>query len=245
MTFDRQGLILASRYAFAPNSLHYCGPERQIDMLGYVQSAEADGGLAGLLNRFETLYPYLVLIASANHIKDPFDRRVVEAYWLGNTLLRRVKTTAFANHLTDTLELKKKVPKGKFTPMMDAIVSGVPQHNFHVMNIFFRTGHHAVPHTISTMDNCRISWGRVAGMIKDKKNENRYIVETQPLIYANNKLILGVTETKVVTSIAVVLKTGDWVSIHWGYVCDILSPRQLILLKKYTALAIATAVRVI
>jgi hydrogenase maturation factor len=209
-------------------------------MLEYVRSAEADGGLAGLLNRFETLYPYLVLIASANHIKDPFDRRVVEAYWLGNTLLRRVKTTAFVNHLTDTLELKKKVPKGKFTPMMDAIVSGVPQHNFHVMNIFFRTGHHAVPQTISTMDNCRISWGRVIGM-----THPQYLVETQSLMYQDKRLQLGKREKKVVVSMSVTPKTGDWVSIHWGYVCDILSWRQLTLLKKYTTLALATAVRVI
>jgi hypothetical protein len=239
MTFDRQGLILCSRYAFGPNSLHYCGPERQNDIRAYVQSIEADKGLVELLHRFETLYPYLVLIASANRLKDPFDRRVVEAYWLGNSLLRRVHSTDWVNHLTDTLELKKKVSKKKFTPMMDAVVKGVPQHNFHVMNIFLRTGHAGVPHTILTMDHCRISWGKVVSTGK------HYIVETQPLVYAGGKLTLGNPEKKVVISIAVKPKVGDWVSIHWGYVCAVLSPRELVLLKRYTALAIATAMRTI
>jgi len=239
MTFDRQGLILAARYAFGPNSFHYCGPERQHDIFGYVQSEEADTGLVELLNRFETLYPYLVLIASENHIKDPFDRRVVEAYWLGNALLGHVKTTSFANHVADTLDLRKKVNKKKFFPMMDTVINGVPQHNFHVMNIFIRTGHHAAPHTISTMDNCRISWGRVVGV------EKQYLVESQPLVYADRKLILGIHEKKVVTTIAVKPKVGDWVSIHWGYICAVLSPRQLALLKKYTSLALTTATRIL
>src|SRR4030042_1170915 len=100
MTLDMQGVMSCSRYSFAPNSLHYCGPERQSDMLGYVQHEAADKGLAEILHRFDTLYKYLVLIASSNHIHDPFDRRVVEAYWVGNNLLARVKTNQFAQHLT-------------------------------------------------------------------------------------------------------------------------------------------------
>jgi hypothetical protein len=259
MTFDRQGLIEAARYAFGPNSLHFCGPERQYDILGYVRSQEADTGLMELLNRFETLYPYLVLIASENHLKDPFDRRVVEAYWLGNALLRRVTGKALVTHVSDTLGVKKKIPTKRFTPMMDVVVHGMPQHNFHVMNIFIRTGHHSAPHTISTMDNCRISWGRVSGMIHDKpacrqgrcqmtntKLENKqYFIETQSLIYQDGRLKLGLPEKKVVTTMAVTPKIGDWVSIHWGYICAVLSLGQLTYLKKYTALALTTANRTI
>ena len=39
--------------------------------------------------------PYLRLIAAANGIADPLDRRVVEAYWLGNGLLERTDLPAF------------------------------------------------------------------------------------------------------------------------------------------------------
>jgi hypothetical protein len=246
MMFDRQGLILAARYAFGPNSLHFCGPERQNDIRAYVRLTEADNGLAELLHRFETLYPYLVLIASENHIQDPFDRRVVEAYWLGNALLQRVRANMFAAHVVDTLELKKKVAQKKFTPMMDTVIEGVPQHNFHVMNIFVRTGHHAIAHSISTMDHCRISWGRIMNYDKTHNaSAQQYIVKTRPLEYKFGKLQLGGPIIKKVSGIGITPRAGDWVSIHWGYVCAVLSVQQLTLLKKYTALALATSSKII
>lgn len=249
MTVDLQGLIACSRYSFAPNSLHYCGPERQTDMLDYVASGEGDRGLTEILNRFDTLYKYLVFIASENNIHDPFDRRVVEAYWLGNNLLHNVKTAALGHHLAEGLELKKKVPKKMFTPIMDTVISGVPQHNFHVLNIFIRTGHTAVPHTLSTMDHCRISWGRVMGEVGSGKGEvgskiqtkKQYVVETQPLIYEQEKLVLGDLTKKIVTSVAAKPKIGEWVSIHWGYICDVLTPIQRKNLAYYTQVALRSA----
>ena len=251
MTVDTQGVIACSRYSFAPNSLHFCGPERQNDMLAYVKGRRADNGLVEILHRFETLYPYLVLIASENHIQDPFDRQVVEAYWLGNTLLDGVKTSALAAHLTDTFNLKAKVKKKHVGPMMNPIVeSGVPQHNSHVLNIFVRTGHHAVPHTLSTMDQCRVSWGkvvetgsRVKGQGSSKEIGKPCIVETQPLMYGKGKFILGVPQKKAVTSVSVHPKMGEWVSIHWGYVCDILTHQQRMHLAYYTHKALDTANR--
>ena len=37
---------------------------------------------------FAAAWPYLELIAGAHGIDDPLDERVVEAYWVGNELLR-------------------------------------------------------------------------------------------------------------------------------------------------------------
>lgn len=234
MIADPQGLLMCGRYSFAPNSLHYCGPERQNDMLGYVQSGVVDVGLAGLLNRFDTLYNYLVLIAQQNNIADPFDRRVVEAYWLGNSLLGNVKVQAFAAHLSDTL--KRKLTGKKFSCVMDtSIRGGIPQHNFHVLNIFVRTGHHAVPHTLSTMDQCRISWGKVVDIQK------QCVVAVSPLTYKNNQLLLGKPEHRIVSCVAVKPKKGEWVSIHWGYVCDIVTDWQRINLQRYTHYALSKA----
>jgi hydrogenase maturation factor len=219
------GLITCSRYAFAPNYFHYCGPEKQKDLLGYVKEHISDKGLTEIISDFETLYPYLVLIASQNNIKDPFDLRVVEAYWLGNDLLKNVKLKAFGDHLSDTLLLKKKMKGKDFSPMMEHIITGVPQHNFHVMNIFIRTGHASIVHTLSTMDNCRISWGKVIDL---------GIVETQSLEYIQGTLALGKPVAKSVTSVGVKPKIGDWVSMHWGFVCDILTCEQLSNLKRST-----------
>ncbi len=244
MTPDIKGLITCSRYSFAPNSLHYCGPERQNDMLGYVQHNVGDEGLFEILNRFDTLYKYLVLIAQENNIRDPFDRRVVEAYWLGNGLLRAVKAKAFASHLTDSLELKKKIPGDKLHPMVDRIASGVPHHTFHVLNVFLRTGHVMVEHTLKTMDNCRISWGKIVEEVRGLIGNNagkKYLVERIPLVYQNGKLRLGMPTKTMVTSVSVTPKPGEWVSIHWGYVCDRITRAQLLQLAKYTDMAIVSA----
>lgn len=247
---DSHGLLLCSRYSFAPNSLHYCGPERQNDLKAYVADGIADDGLTGILNRFETLYPYLSLIARHNDIRDPFDRRVVEAYWLGNTLLHGIPVRAFATHLVDTLELKKKARASVLHPMVDRMVEGgLPQHTFHVLNIFIRTGHHTVLQTLSTMDDCRISWGRVVKRIEhapgNKKHDTgaHYIVETKSLMYKNDLLELGIPELKTVVGVGILPAIGDVVSIHWGYICDVLTLRQQGNLSRYTSLAIQLANR--
>lgn len=228
------GIFTCARYAFAPNYFHYCGPEKQRDLKEYIQQNKVDRGLTDILHHFETLYPYLLLIASSNKINDPFDLRVVEAYWLGNGLLRNVKPGAFAAHVSDTLLLKKKVPKKQFTTFMDDIIHGIPNHNEHVFNIFIRTGHVTLPHTLSTMDNCRISWARV----KDNFSNGQCIVETRPLVMKNNSVVLGGPTVKTVASIGITPQKGQYVSLHWGYVCDVLTPTQLRQLQLFTAKAL-------
>jgi len=229
---DTSGIAICARYAFAPNYFHYCGPQKQKDLKEYIGTHTTDKGLVAILNHFETLYPYLLFIASQNHIPNPFDPRVVEAYWLGNTLLDHVKISAFANHLTDTLALKKKIPKKEFTPFMDHAAYGTPNHTYHVLNVFIRTGHHVVPQTLATMDSCRISWGQI---IEDG------LVKTQPLEYVGGKLQLGNPVLKTVTSIGVAPQKGQFVSLHWGYICDVLTGVQLRKLQLYTAHALRSA----
>ncbi len=83
--------LLFGRYAFPPNQLGYCGAPDYLALFEYVAQHRADKGLIELERRFEGAYPYLQLIAQANGIPDPFDRRVVEAYWIGNACLDGVE----------------------------------------------------------------------------------------------------------------------------------------------------------
>ena len=62
-------------------------------------SGSADQGLYELGQKFTGAYPYLRLIADANHIEDAFDDRVVEAYWVGNALLNHVVPAPFRESL--------------------------------------------------------------------------------------------------------------------------------------------------
>ena len=92
-------LLRCSRYAFGPNRLHYCGPNASNQVYAYMNENIEDLGLRSILEKFKTLYPYLRHIAQANGIKDPFDPRVVEAYWVGNALLDTVPKKKFYHFL--------------------------------------------------------------------------------------------------------------------------------------------------
>lgn len=238
---DDVGLSLCSRYAFAPNLFHYCGPEKQADLLGYLHENHADRGLSEILTQFDTLYNYLVLIASENKIQDPFDRRVVEAYWLGNALTVNVKKSALVSHVDDVLAVSKKMSRTEFVKLATSLTShGMPTHTDHVLSIYIRTGHHAIAHTIETIDQCRISWGKI---VKLKGNMAEALV--RPLVYNNDSLRLGEPQLKSLTCIDVATTVGEWVSIHWGYVCAILTETQVKNLRVFTLRALKNTKQVI
>ncbi len=237
------GIVMCSKYAFAPNIYHYCGPEKQSDLLGYVQEGHSDKGLVEILSQFETLYNYLVLIASENHIPNPFDARVVEAYWLGNQLTTKVKTSSLLRMVDEELLILKKLPIGAFPHIAQSLVShGLPTHTDHVVSVFIRTGHHAIAHTISTMDQCRISWGKVVQKTEEQSmTHDQWIVKMRHLEYKGEKLSLGVPIETIVTGTGISLQPGDWVSTHWGYICDKLTPSQVRNVAVYTRRALMYA----
>lgn len=228
------GLQQCSRYAFAPNLFHYCGPEKQSDLLGYITEKKTDRGLIGILSQFDTLYKYLILIASENAIADPFDKRVVEAYWLGNSLTLNVKKSALVTHVDDALSVRKKMKSSDFLTLATSLMShGMPTHTDHVLSIYIRTGHHSITHTLHTMDQCRISWGKVVSL-----DGSSVLTQVQPLLYENETLQLGMPQLKTLSCVDVTPSVGDWVSVHWGYVCAILTHTQVKNLRTFTIRAL-------
>ena len=220
------------RYGFMPNRLRYCGGDDNRTLFDYGIAGVVDGGLAPLLGKFSGALPYLRLIAHSNGIADPFDERVVEAYWIGNELLEGVEVrqlhdalaARFGKHLQGRLRdlLLGKAPAG-----------GRPHHNFHVFDVHSRVGE--LDHSLATMDNCRVSWGRVAQV-----DGAELVVTRQPLVLIDGKLALGPAETvRVVRQIdgrgfADAATVGDWVSLHWGWVCEVLTPVQQANLARWT-----------
>ncbi|MFA6321893.1 MAG: DUF6390 family protein [Candidatus Buchananbacteria bacterium] len=242
---NSDGVLLAARYAFMPNKLRYCGGDSNAELFEYAAQAVSDDGLKNMLREFETMFPYLRLIAEANKILDPFDYKVVEAYWLGNELLENVSMQNFYQYLVDEQKLKKKLKPALVEKIFGKIPVGAkPHHSFHVLNIPKRTGHYPLEHTIKTMDECRIGWGKVKEQkseIKDLNNLTKgIIIEYQPLAVAGDKLVLAEPIEREVwlevnnKSFVAELKVGDFVSIHWGWVCDYLSQEQKQNLEKWT-----------
>jgi len=181
------GAIIFARYAFMPNKLGYCGSDDNRTLFDYCAARHTDPGLVFLLQKFEAAYPYLKLIAGSNNIADPFDARVVEAYWLGNELLDRVDL---------------------------------------VFDVHSRMG--ALDHSLDTMENCRIGWGRVKEI-----GTSDFAVEHQPLVMQAGKLKLGEPKEKRVlrqldgTGFINSCQIGDSISFHWGWACEVLTPREV------------------
>src|SRR5512135_1230238 len=149
------GLLRCSRYAFGPNRLHYCGPDANTELQAYLSEGATDPGLEHLLQGFQTMYPYLRLIADANGIRDAFDERVVEAYWIGNRLLDAVRARALYDHLRDVQRIGDRMGPVLLERLGDKAMRGaVPHHSFHVLEVWKRTGHLEQVHTLGSMDAC-------------------------------------------------------------------------------------------
>jgi len=237
---DIQGLTLCSRFSYPPNSLSLCGPEKQKDLNWYSGTLNSDKGNREILEEFSTLYPYLTLIASQNKIKDPFDTRVVEAYWLGNNLLSKVPLIPFVNHLSEKIALKKKIKKSSLEKAFIKISKGaLPNHSFHVLNIYKRTGNLDILHDVESLDACIINWGKVLSVQK-----NEIIVDTNPLTIKEGILKFGKSRQRILMSqgyndkLFQTVITGDWITYHWGYFCQKLSNIQLKNLIYYTKLSV-------
>ena len=224
------GAVLFGRYAFPPNRLGYCGPNETSTLLEYIAAGRTDRGLLELERRFAGAYPYLQLIARANGIADPFDRRVVEAYWIGNPYLERVNAAAFHQSLDDRFRARMDVRTfGWLTTKLE--LGARPHHNFHVFEVYTRGGlmnDRTAPVLLETMDNCRISWGKIVSL-----DGAALLVERRKLILVGGKLALGSAEVMRVArqidghGFVDEAKAGDIVSIHWDWACEVLHPVAL------------------
>lgn len=244
MNNQSDGALLCARYSFRPNKLNYCGPDQNKELLEYINSglpSEAlmkDGGLEEILKKFETLFPYLKLIAGANKLES-FEKKVVESYWVGNNLLNQVAPAKLFYHLADGLELKKKLPASDIRITAEKMAQGAnPHHSFHVFNIWKRTGFMESPHTVYTMDECRIGWGKV------EKIEGKIVTASyRPIVYKNHLLAFGEIAAKNIFYELndKKISAGDWISFHWSSFCDVLNKQQVENLKYWTTLNLELA----
>ncbi|MDD5566612.1 MAG: DUF6390 family protein [Patescibacteria group bacterium] len=237
------GILSCTTYAFMPNRLAYCGPSADRTLFDYGITHTVDQGLKDILVNFKNLWPYLRFIANSNLIEDAFDEKVVEAYWIGNDLLEKTSKKDLFRHLTESLNLKKRISPRSLEYLLGKIPLGAkPHHTFHVFNVFVHTGHPTLAHTLETMDNCRVSWGQIQEIQKDS-----LIVKSRVLEMAEGRLRLSSPRLKTVQrsfdekTFIQEPKIKDWVSFHWNFACEILTPKQVKNLSRYTGEAIKLA----
>jgi Family of unknown function (DUF6390) len=235
-----EGTLRFIRYGFMPNRLQYCGPTADNRTLfEYGVAGVSDGGLEPLLRRFGGALPYLRLIARANGLADPFDARVVEAYWLGNELLERVEVRQLYDAL---LERFSKQLQGRTRDLVlgKAPAGARPHHSFHVLDVHSRVGE--LEHTLDVLDHCRVSWARV------RQVDGAHLsVDRRPIQLRDGKLVLGAARPERVVrqldghGFADAARPGDWVTLHWGWVCEVVGEQQRANLERYTRHHLALA----
>jgi hypothetical protein len=234
---DVAGPVLFARYAFPPNSHGYCGPADHEALFAYGVAGADDGGLRAMAQQFAGAWPYLELIAHATGLPDPLDRRVVEAYWVGSPRLDRVATRAVGNSMEDRF---RYLTGPRFHTLAESVLAGgVPHHSFAVFCIYPWTGllsdGRKAKHALTVLDRCRIRWGKVLATRGDQ-----VVVEYSPLTFDGRALGLGPRETETAvrsldgTAMVTDIRQGDWVSLHWEWVCDRLSVSQVRYLRDYT-----------
>jgi hypothetical protein len=235
---EADGAVQFARFAYPPNALGHCGPADSRALLEYAATGAADGGLVALARRFGGAWIYLQLIAASAGIPDPLDRRVVEAYWVGNGLLRRVP----AGLLARTLEERFR-PRGTVDLHRLALAGGRAHHNFHVFGVYPWAGllHRAGGgEPLRVLDACRIRWGRVVAV-----HGTTAEVRSRPLCWDGSALRLGAERIELATAqdghlaLAPDLRPGSWVALHWDWICDVLDPARLSRLRAYSARQLA------
>ncbi len=233
---DAPGPVLFARYAYPPNSLGYCGPGDPSALLDAASDGTDVVGLGQLATRFDGAWPYLRLLAACAGIDDPLDRRVVEAYWVGNGLLAQVSPSTLAASLSDRFAPRTG---RRFESLVSAVAAGgIPQHSFHVFAVYpwlglLRAGMDGPP--MEVLDRCRIRWGRIEAVTGDL-----VAVTSRALVFDGSRLVLGPSRVEQArrsldgVGLAGDLRPGDAVSLHWDWVCDRLSPTALTWLRYST-----------
>jgi hypothetical protein len=215
-----EGALLFARYAYPPNELGYCGPSGASRML----APEAVAEIEERARRFEGAWSYLEALAAAADVSDPLDVRVVEAYWVGNDLLDRLDSRDLLRRLLDRF---RDQHGGTWREAGDRARA---HHSFHVFEVYPWAGllTSAAPVTaVSVLDQCRVRTGVVLEV-----GAQVATVSSRPLTWDGTGMVLDEPQQQTVrwavdgASLIERPRPGERVSLHWDWVCDVLSTEQ-------------------
>jgi len=227
-------------YSYEPFRLHFCGPQDQESektVNDYLAGRKMSyKNIEKIARQFIGVYPYLRLIAQKNGL-EYLDKQVIEAYWLGNNLLKQITVDDLKK-----LILGNFIGPGRLTQeageklMANIPLRAVAHHSFHVLYIGSVTG---TVHLVNKMlDLCRIGWGKIVDLGSAKANDKTVIIQYRPLIIHDKEIRLSHDQKEKAIkwnqNILPKLTEGQTVSFHWNLACEILSEDQIKNLEKYT-----------
>ncbi|MBW2970451.1 hypothetical protein KY309_02250 [Candidatus Woesearchaeota archaeon] len=228
------GLLLCCRFSDVTNRLNYCGPLRAFEVFErFIKTGEGEREVRDLLSRFESVFPYLQLIARKHNLS-PFDERVVEAYWLGNELLDAFTVDDFREFL---VELGTRgLPSDIVKKLQDKVpVGALPCHAFHVLFVGVGRVTGKVPTNQDNMTKCLISSGEVVEVLGPAEVSVRRLSLTP----CDGGWCLAPADVAVVYNPEFLKPVvGDVVAVHWNHAVHVIDKMQAENVKVYTQKAI-------
>lgn len=215
-----QGLKLAALYAYGCQKTRELGIDEELK--DFIISGRDEQKIKSYLRKLEPFLHYR-LIAKANNINDPFDEQVVRAYWLGSTLLEKVKPELLK-------DLADEVDSSTLLKANYLISGGKTHHNFAVL----AQASLKMKQLLERVNLCLISWGQVIECHGDELT-----VYFRPVVLKGKKFIFGSRkQKKIKRGLLKKISVGDMVSIHFNEAREVLNADNLKRLKKYTQEAI-------
>ncbi|HWS48975.1 MAG TPA: DUF6390 family protein [Candidatus Methanoperedens sp.] len=232
---DKKALQLTARFSLPPNSMGYCGDNTASSKLincvikGECVDIEAE------LKNFIVLNPYLNTLTKITN-KDKYSYPLQEAYWLGNSELKKAQIS----HYSILLENFKKqgVPDWLLSELKEKIPNTfIPFHLFQVLHVGVGKASGSVPYNLETINNCMVRWGQVKKISKTKLTVSLNSLEE---IDKKFKLKLTTASFAYHPGFLPDIKIGDTVAVHWLQVVKILTPAEIKNLTYWTQLTLNT-----
>ncbi|MGI8416358.1 MAG: DUF6390 family protein [Nakamurella sp.] len=246
------GEAMFARYAYPPNVLGYCGSGDGHELLEFADRHQGPDpsparpvDIGQRARTFDGAWPYLEHLAAVCGADSAMEARVVEAYWVGNELLESGDDEAFASAVRTAFGGER----GTDLEALETSPRPVAHHSFHVfavypwVGILRRTG---AQQALEVLDRCRIRWGRV-----DAVDGAEVRLQSRPLTWDGSLIGLGAPRSECARlsvdgrSLTTAVQPGDWIALHWDWVCDRLTPTQLAALRRFTARQLAITNRAV
>lgn len=220
------GAQLCARFAYKPSDLKYCGSEESPkDAIMCIKSGSCSAFRKNIKS-FKSLYPYLKTISHKYNL-DILDYKVVEAYWIGNDLLKGFTKEDFEFYLKILQRCNRsdffiKKTRDRF---IENKLNFIPHHAFNVFLVGIGNVSSKAELNLENLNNCLITGGRVVGMNKSKAKIN---VRKLKLVDRQKLCFISVEEgVEVKQSFIKELQKGDYIVRHWNSVCLKLTKEQL------------------
>lgn len=204
----KSGLLLFCQHAYPASLNGACGQTDSEALKTFIQTGQPPENIKEVLRSFPNVIKNLKRLSEISGIKDIFDYRLIEAYWLGNNLLEKFPKDRKPFHLASLLQTLKPALKNNSR------------------------------RAVTILENCRISYGQILTLKNPlgQKTGRAKVIEYNPISNRPKAIAFRKDRIKTVKFIDPRLKKNDLISMHHNYICAALTEKQLVQLAGHTLL---------